>query len=251
MPYGLFMRCTCGPGAMTENRWRGLAARLDALAAAAPLGTAICSLLGERLGSTRVGLVLCIDGTNDLLACTDPVAGFLDEQQFALGDGPAWSSSSTALPVLAADLGLADSSNRWPAFCPVASSCGVRAAFSFPLQVGLATIAVVTAYRDHPGSLSASEYVDALTVASLAATAMMAEQTGEHVGALAEVFRSGIDDRARLQRAAGMVAEQQAISILEAMVRLRSHAYSSGRPLGAVARDICDRNLVLPIEGEQ
>lgn len=236
---------------MSENRWRDLAARLDALVDSGQLGNAICTLLGERLGTSRVGLVLCLDRSHNLLACSDPVAGFLDEQQFALGDGPAWACSTTSLPVLAADLGLRDSALRWPAFCPVADSCGIRAAFSFPLQVGLATIAVATVYRDHTGALSASEYVDGLTVASLATTAMMAEQTGEHAGALAEVFRAGVDDRTRLQRAAGMVAEQQSISILEAMVRLRSHAYATGRSLGTVAHDICDRKLVLPVKEEQ
>ncbi len=251
MLYGLWQTVRHRFSRMTENRWRDLAARLDVLVGLAPLGNSICTLFGERLGTSRVGLVLCLDRTNNLLACSDPVAGFLDEQQFALGDGPAWGCAATSLPVLAADLGLRESAVRWPAFCPVAESCGARAAFSFPLQVGLATIAVATAYRDHPGALSASEYVDGLTVASLATTAMMAEQTGEHLGPLADVFSAGVDDSARLQRAAGMIAEQQSISILEAMVRLRSHAYLLGHSLGTVAREICDRKLVLPVKEEQ
>lgn len=235
---------------MTGNRWSLLAGRLDSLSASSPLGGAICTLIGECLGTGRVGLVLCLDRSHNLLACTDPVAGFLDEQQFVLGDGPAWDCAMSSLPVLAADLGSAENGARWLAFSPVADSCGARAAFSFPLQVGLVTIAVLTAYRDRASALSASEYVDGLTVASLATTAMMAEQTGEHVGALAEVFRAGIDDRARLQRAAGMVAEHHTISILEAMVHIRSHAYSTGRALGAVAQDICDRKLSLPVKEE-
>lgn len=235
---------------MTDNRWRVLADRLDGHTASSPLGNAICTLMSECLGTGRVGLVLCLDGSHNPLASTDPVAGFLDEQQFALGDGPSWDCAVSSLPVLAADLGSAENGARWPAFSPVAEGCGTRGAFSFPLQVGLVTIAVLTAYRDRASALSASEYVDGLTAASLATTAMIAEQTGEHVGALAEVFRAGIDDRARLQRAAGMVAERNTISILEAMVNIRSHAFSTGRALGEVAQDICDRKLSLPMKEE-
>jgi hypothetical protein len=236
---------------VTENRWREIAERLDALTGRGPLATAICEVAGERLGTTNVGLVLCIDRSYDPLGSSDPVAGFLDEQQFALGDGPSWACSATALPVLAGDLGSPASAARWPAFGPTAASCGVRAAFSFPLQVGLATVAVLTAYRNVAGELSPSEYVDGLTVASLATTAMMAEQSGEHTAALAEVFRAGVEDGARLQRAAGMVAEHQSINILEAMVRIRAHAFGCGRPLGDIARDLCDRKLVLPAKEEQ
>lgn len=235
---------------MTESRWSVLAGRLSGLLTSSPLGSAICTLFGDCLGTGRVGLVLCLDRSNSLLACTDPVAGFLDEQQFALGDGPSWDCAMSSLPVLAADLGSPENGARWPAFSPVAEGCGARGAFSFPLQVGLATIAVLTAYRDRAIGLSASEYVDGLTVASLATAAMMAEQTGEHVGALAEVFRAGIGDHARVQRAAGMVAERGTVSILEAMVQIRSHAFSTGRALGAVAQDICDRKLSLPMKEE-
>jgi hypothetical protein len=237
--------CVLRPLGVNENRWRELAARLDALSADAPLGSAICSLVSERLRASHVALTLCTGGSYSPIASTDAVGGFLDEQQFALGDGPAWECAASSLPALAPDVSAPESADRWPAFCPVAATCGALAVFSFPLQIGLVPVAVMTAYRDHTGSLSADEYVDALTAASLSTTALMAAQSGESSGALAEVFRAGIDERAWLQRAAGMVAEREATSILEAMVRIRAYAYANGRPLGAVARDICDRKLVL------
>lgn len=240
---------------MTEYRWREIAARLDVLAASSPLGDAICHVASERLTKTRIGLTLCLGGSFSPIACTDQIAGLLDEQQFALGEGPSWDCASSSLPAAGTDLrstqvGNAAPAARWPAFCRAAESCGTQSAFAFPLQVGLVTVAVLTAYRDHAGVLSASEYVDCLTLASLATTALLAEQTGEHAGELAEVFRAGADERAWLQRAAGMVAERESVSIVEAMLRIRAHAYAEGRPLGSTARDICDRRLVLPPEEE-
>ena len=238
---------------MTGDRWRELAARLDHLAAKESLPRAICQLAVERLAAPSVGLTLCLGDSFSRLADTSAVAGHLDEQQFALGEGPLWDCLMTAVPVLAVDLAAEDASRkkyveRWPSFCREANERGIDAAFALPLQVGLVTVAVLTVYRDHTGPLTSTEYVDGLSLAALATTALMAERTGEHAEDLAEVFRAGVHERSRLHRAAGMVAERASIPIVEAMVRLRAHAYATGRPLGDIARDICDRRLVLPAE---
>lgn len=250
---GIFPRTGSWLDRMTDDRWSDLAATLESRAATMPLVDAVCSVAAERFSTRWVGMTLCIGTSFTRLAAEGAVAGYLDDRQFALGEGPSWDCAATALPTLATDLLSAGAGfvERWPSFCREAVDHGVGAAFAFPLQVGLVTVAVLTSYRDHPGPLSAAQYVDALTLASLATTALMADQSGERSGELAEVFRAGVHERSRLHRAAGMVAERESISIVEAMVRVRGHAYATGRPLGDVARDICDRRLVLPFEEDQ
>ncbi|SFI66936.1 hypothetical protein SAMN05421835_101394 [Amycolatopsis sacchari] len=48
-----------------------------------------------------------------------------------------------------------------------------------------------------------------------------------------------------------MVAVQLGIPVLDALVRLRVHAYRRGQPLAEVARAVVDRRLRLPGNGSQ
>ena len=51
--------------------------------------------------------------------------------------------------------------------------------------------------------------------------------------------------RAEVSQATGMLVAQLEIEPAEALVRLRAHAYSTGRTATEVARDILDRRLRL------
>ncbi len=51
--------------------------------------------------------------------------------------------------------------------------------------------------------------------------------------------------RAEVSQATGMVVAQLEIEPAEALVRLRAHAYATGRSATDVARDILDRRLRL------
>ena len=49
--------------------------------------------------------------------------------------------------------------------------------------------------------------------------------------------------RAQVHQASGMVSKQLEITITDALVRLRAHAYARGRPINDVARDVVRRQL--------
>ncbi len=51
--------------------------------------------------------------------------------------------------------------------------------------------------------------------------------------------------RAEVSQATGMLVAQLGIEPAEALVRLRAHAYATGRTATDVARDILDRRLKL------
>lgn len=77
----------------------------------------------------------------------------------------------------------------------------------------------------------------------IAADAMIAVQAGD--GHLSEVLASNFSTGSEVHQAAGMVSEQLGISIVEALVRLRSYAYVTGRPLSAIARNVTQGHLFL------
>jgi hypothetical protein len=54
--------------------------------------------------------------------------------------------------------------------------------------------------------------------------------------------------RAEVSQATGMLVAQLGVEPAEALIRLRAHAYASGRPATEVARDILERRLRLEVD---
>ena len=146
-------------------------------------------------------------------------------------------------PVLEPDL--ADPAvPRWLAFTPPAVAAGVRAVFGFPLDIGSARLGALNLYRDRPGPLTGDQHADALTMASVAARAVIGMQPrpGRTLGAELEV---GTNFQFVVHQAAGMVSVQIGASVTEALIRLRAHAFRHGQLVGDVAKDVVDRRLRL------
>ena len=71
-----------------------------------------------------------------MLCVTGPVGERLAELQLTLGEGPCHDVLAAGAPVLASDLGDADSARRWPGFAAEAARAGAGAVFAFPLMAG-------------------------------------------------------------------------------------------------------------------
>ena len=148
---------------------------------------------------------------------------------------------STDRPVLEPDL--ADPNvARWIAFTPPAVAAGARAIFGFPLQVGSVRLGALNLYRDQPGALTDDQHADALVVSEVAARAVLDMQAHAPPGAIAaELIDS--DFRFVVHQASGMVSVQLAVSVAEALIRLRAYAFAHNRLLTEVAEDIVARRL--------
>jgi hypothetical protein len=194
----------------------------------------VCVAATGALSASGAGVsVMTADGTRGISAASDPTSERVEDLQFVLGEGPCIDAFTTRRPVLIADL--ADgAATRWPVYTPAAHDDGLRAVFAFPLQIGAARLGVLDVYRDHAGPLTGDELACALTFADVTLEALLDQQH--------DVDAPGTTDavayRAGLFQAQGMVMVQLGISISEAMVRLRAHAYAENRPLADVARDV-------------
>jgi len=65
---------------------------------------------------------------------------------------------------------------------------------------------------------------------------------------LQEILGPTMQDQSIIHLASGMVAEQLNITIIEAMVRIRAHAYKTDQPLSLVSNKIINRELQLDAE---
>ena len=208
------------------------------------LPSQLCAACLSALPVSGVGAALMTaDGPSGVvLAATDERARQLEELQFALGEGPCVEASSGGHPVLEPDLALAGSS-RWPRFAAAVIEAGVRAVFAFPLRVGATRVGVLDLYRDTPGLLTKPDLVEALAFADAATEVVLHLQHHSGDGGAQPELIGPIDSRAEVHQATGMITIQLGVSLAEALLRLRAHAYASGRTVSAIAADVVDRRM--------
>ncbi|MGW6937108.1 ANTAR domain-containing protein [Lentzea sp. NPDC054927] len=209
----------------------------SAVSGRAALAQALCvACLHVLPGVGAAALTLRANArAEEMIGASDEWAARLEEIQYTLGEGPGVAAFQDATPVLVADLG--SDGVRWPGFSAAAAAEGLTAMFAFPLQAGGIRLGTLDLYRRRAGGLTA--VADAAMLADLATCALL-EQS-----ALA-------DDELRMtlsyqdvNMATGMLAAQLRISLEDAFARLRAHAFSSGRSVLDVARDLLARRIPL------
>ncbi len=210
-----------------------------------PLGSLqrLCRSAALHLPAAGVGVSVLADEGRVMTAASSPAIARLEELQVTLGEGPCLDAFETGRPMLVSDLD-AEPRSRWPAFAAEVRQQGLRAMFAFPLQVGAARLGGLDVYRERPGPLSRESRTDALVYADLARDGLLDAQ--DH--AVGTDRPAGVEDLDGSQfdvyQAQGMVMVQLKVSLGEAMVRMRAHAFAHERGLVEVARDVIARRLV-------
>jgi hypothetical protein len=119
-----------------------------------------------------------------------------------------------------------------------------------PVVVGGRYIGALDLFRAQPGVLSDDSLAGAFVVADLAEIPVL-DIVGDYLQAPGADPDSDAGDelsmltRAEVSQATGMLMAQLGIDATEALVRLRAHAYATGRTATDVARDILGRRLRL------
>lgn len=207
----------------------------------------LCAECLSALPVSGAGVALMTaDGPSGVvLAATDERARHLEELQFALGEGPCVEASGSGRPVLRPDLAAVGSagSGRWPRFGAAVLDAGVQAIFAFPLRVGAIRVGVLDLYRDTPGPLNAPDLADALAFADAATVMVLHLQDPDEHGGANAALAGPIDSQAVVHQATGMITVQLRVSLADALLRLRAHAYATERTVSAVAADVVDRRL--------
>ena len=230
---------------MQAGRWRRIADLLRDASDGAPIGSAIASVATEFLGVEHVSLTFVVAGQPVSTVGNTEEATELCQLQFELGEGPTIQAVRTGAPVLVDDVTDPARIANAPLLLPLARERGVAAMFAFPLRVGEALVGVMTGHRATAGPLTAEQYADGLIVSTLATIGLLQVEAGGSVGAVEVRFDPGTGLHAVVQIAAGMVSEQLEVSIVEALVRMRAHAFAQSVSLDDVAREVVDRRLRL------
>lgn len=225
--------------------WTAVALR--AMRDAKPLSPGhVCLECMDALALSGAGLMLAA-GPQML----EPVYGIGDHAaeadglQTTLGEGPGIDASASGQPVLVDDLASGAWHRRWPMFTDQAGHLDVGAVHSFPLALGAIHVGAMNLYSDAPRDFGRDELVDALVYADTALLLILDARSGIDTPTDDAMFDGQTPAlwRAEVHQAAGMVSVQLGISVLDALVRLRSHAYRHDQQLATVARAVVERRL--------
>jgi hypothetical protein len=199
----------------------------------------------NTLPATWAGISLVEEGqVGGTIAGSDGHARELEDLQFELGEGPCVDAIHARRAVLESDLGGAGF-GRWPGYAPAAYQAGARGVFAFPLQVGAVCVGVLDVYQDRSGPLAADAVGTALGFADLAMDMLVDGQAEAPAGQVEPDVNEMLAPRLEVYQAQGMVMVDLGVSLTEAMALLRAHAFTLGRPLGDVARDVVAGRLRL------
>jgi hypothetical protein len=165
------------------------------------------------------------DDLTELWWCAQDTSRAFEDLQFALGEGPGTDAARTGAMVWVPDL-------------------AVRAVFCFPMGIGAIRVGALTAVRHPPGPLTPAQADDALVLAS-ALTARCLGRDSPHLGVLDLNDPLCTLQHAVVHQATGMLS----VPLSQALLRLRAHAYSSGRTITVTSQDVVDRRLHLNPNG--
>jgi hypothetical protein len=140
--------------------------------------------------------------------------------------------------------------NRWPAYGPAMLDFRIRAVYAVPIVAAGEYVGSLNLFREHPGGFPTKHVAGVVLAAELAGIPLL--------DLLDADLQAAVDDpcsdawaelnaisRAEVGQATGMLVAQLDVEPAEALVRLRAHAYATGRTATDVARDIIDRKLIL------
>jgi len=226
-------------GERTARVWSWIAAAREG---DAPVSlAALCRAAAVRLAVDGAS-VTAVGGpaVSEPLSATDELSARLEELLLTTGEGPGAEDFMFGSPMLIPDLAV---TARWPGFAPAAVAVGARALFAFPLQAGAIRAGVLSLYRAQPGPLTPQQLADALVFADIALQLLLDSYAGISGSADYRPLDGLSDSRAEVYQATGMISVQLGVSLEEAFVRLRAHAFAAGAPLDDVAGDVVKRLL--------
>jgi len=219
---------------MTTDRLLDIYALLERHGRENSEDSALCSAAAELMALDGAAIALK-SGDEDLISlCTsNKMASALMDLELTLGEGPAVDASRGDATKDINLLGATTST--WGTYGPEAAALGARAVFGFPVRLGAIRFGALSLFRARAGPLNAEQDADAYLMASVIGRAVLSMQAGgSHQNLAGELNGASMLDF-RVHQAAGMLAIQGSISVKDALVLLRAHAFGSGSQLSGLA----------------
>ena len=195
----------------------------------------ICRAAADELDLLgAVVTLMTAKGSEAIAAVSDESQREVEKLQFSMGEGPGREAFASGRPVLTADL---HNASRWPGYAAAALEAGVGAVYAFPLQLGASRFGVLTLYASEPRSLTRPESVACVTFAAHATDVLLDDHPGPRT-TLDPTLATALRYRSEVYQAQGLVMIELGITLVDALARMRAHAYARGMDLDQLAIEI-------------
>ena len=211
---------------------------------------ALCSIAANVTGLDGAGITLHSTSPHYTPYCaSDDVARQLLDTEIELGVGPGIDACRSNEACDEEDL-FALANGQWVTYAPAAVALGARAVFSFPVGIGAVRIGALILYRGQSGPLNESQESDAYLMALVIGRAVLSSRAGATRSDLTNELALALSFDFSVHQAAGMVAVQGTMSLSDALVALRAHAFGTGTSISALAVSIVRREIAFePVTG--
>lgn len=210
----------------------------------------LCRACVQLLGVDAAAISLVFDGANiGTLGASGIAARRYDEAQFTHGEGPCLDAVALRAPVRAMDLAN-PGEVRWPGYGSALLADQIRSVYAMPIVVAGEYVGALDVFQARPAALTVAQMIGIVEAAELAQIPVLDLLDETWSG---QVTDPGSDawheletlTHAEVSQATGMLMAQLHLEAPEALVRLRAHAYLTGRTATDIARDIIARRLRL------
>jgi GAF domain-containing protein len=169
------------------------------------------------------------------VASSDALAAHVDEVQYAQDDGPCLQSMRSGLVIAVDDLA---AEHRWGAYPAHALGYGLRSSLSVPLSADGDVQGALNLYATEPSAFGEEEHRAAELFAAQASAAMTIVTRMARQVALTDQLRDALVSRSVIDRAIGILMDQQRCDADQAFDVLRSASQHQNRKLRDIAADI-------------
>lgn len=178
----------------------------------------------------------------ETLSASDARSARWEEIQLDLGEGPAWQAAASHEAVLEPDLRSA-AGEAWPFALSALVAEGLSAVYSFPLSVGTIPIGVLDLYDDTTHTFDLAHTSDVRRMAAVVGRTLLVRGIEQAAAQGDAAAPPATFSRREIHQATGMVIAQASVSPDDALLMLRSHAYSTGTTVDEAAQRVLDRTL--------
>jgi hypothetical protein len=209
----------------------------------APHSGVLCAVAAQITEQSGAGIALLSKGDQLTSMCTsNKMAASLMDLEITAGAGPCADACRSDGAIVESDLDQTPNL-RWLGYTPQAVSLGVGAVFAFPVRIGAVRLGALVLYRDLEGAMTEVQEANAYLMAAVIARAVLALQARALSGSLATALEREASFDFLVHQAAGMVAVQGSMTLGDALVILRSHAYALTANLTDTAGRVVAREL--------
>lgn len=188
-------------------------------------------------GADGAGLTLLEIDRADLIVKSEPFVRAIDEIQYGIGEGPCISAAASGETKRSGRL---EEDQRWPQFGPRAGELGVHSALSLPLLVSTGVIGAMNIYAHAPNSFDERAQQLGEKYAVSAALAVQNAQILEQASRLVGQLQAGVQGRAMIDRAIGVLRRRHGHTVAESFDQLRELSETRNISLNAAARSVLD-----------